>query len=141
MANNIIKYEKDLIYWLNLIVRLFLNVVGWFLLILSLAIFIVSLLKGVDGITIGMVLFCLVPGALFTFIGHKMNKSARNKKYIDDSNREIILPRFNNYRQPENPYGNIEAKQLTCRSCGAVVNVAPGSTGKCEYCGSQMIPG
>jgi hypothetical protein len=59
--------------------------------------------------------------------------------YIDEANREIILPVHNVVpKQENNTVNEVGTLVVTCKSCGANNTIVKGTTGECEYCGAPI---
>lgn len=69
-----------------------------------------------------------------------INKGFFQGAYINDSERQIVLPnRHEGSSSNENSTEKTsKVHVVTCNSCGAQNSIASGSVGECEYCGSKI---
>ena len=59
--------------------------------------------------------------------------------YIDEANRELIMPVQNVVpKQENNTTNNAGMIVVTCKSCGANNTIVKGTAGECEYCGAPI---
>lgn len=71
----------------------------------------------------------------------EMVEKGRLKGHINKSKKEIVLHGKLNKKVKSNPVtfsNKSKPIQVTCESCGGKNKIIPGTTGKCEYCGSEI---
>lgn len=68
-----------------------------------------------------------------------IDKGYFTRAYIDEANRELIMPVQNvAAKQENNTVNNAGMIVVTCKSCGANNTIVKGTSGECEYCGAPI---